>query len=102
MHTHWKLFREKVTTCDNPDTEMEIELAILIDDNFLTQNEMALFNLSRNQTLYNSFTDQHFVLVFGDGNILVDRCVPRSDEYVFSVTDLEGNGFGNGKVEIYN
>lgn len=99
MYSHWKLFREHVTSCSDPEKEMEVELVIRIDDNYIMENRIILFNQER-ERIYDSQNDN--ILFYGDGNLLIDYCLPRDEFYVISVFDGESDGFAqDGKVEIF-
>lgn len=110
MHRHWLLFREFVSTCENPDTEMEIEVVLLLDHDHGTDNLIRVRDLITDEELFNSYADYTSILsnrrdpddIHQDAStIFFDLCVPRNHTYIMSITDRKSDGFTNGMAQIY-
>jgi hypothetical protein len=103
MHLHWQLFREHVSTCDNPEDEVELEIIILVDDDFQAENMIRLRDSSTGQAIFNSYRDFSSILSNRhDGKtIFFDLCLPRNGTYFLGILDRQQNGFSNGVVQVY-
>ena len=110
MHRHWLLFREFVSTCENPEVEMEIEVLLLIDNDYETDNLIRLQDLTTGDELFNSY-DDFYSIISNRRNpddehnkvitIFFDLCVPKNHTYMISITDRQSDGFTNGLARVY-
>lgn len=100
MYKHWLLFRDEVSSCENP-YDMEIEVIFIFDAFHGNQNTFRL--LSEDGDILLDSVEDHWVayMVEREESLYVDLCLPRSMEYRLIVWDSGGNGFVDGSIEIF-
>eukprot|EP00977_Amphora_coffeiformis_P009521 scaffold2193_cov171-Amphora_coffeaeformis.AAC.27 len=100
MWKHWNLFRDQVTTCEDPD-DMEIEVSFVFDQSYEAENKFRLTN-SEGYVIFDSVRD-HWVayMLAREESLYIDICVPRNTDYELQILDRGRNGFRNGKILIF-
>ena len=95
MYLHYKLYRERITTCE--DGEMEIEASLTVGDDY-AENSISIRG-SDGRVYFNSVRD-HLLAVqeYGATSFLVDMCVSTAKQYTLLITDTGANGFGDNTV----
>ena len=104
MYRHWRLFRDAVSSCQDPVQEAEIELLFSIDERYTEDGVVILLSTQDGEELFNSYSDHSvYYNEYPDMSIMqVDLCVVRNEEYLLEVRDsLAGNGFTDGVLRIY-
>ena len=100
MWKHWILFRDQVTSCEDPD-DMEIEVSFVFDESYEADNKFRLTNKD-GDVIFDSVRD-HWVayLVAKEESLYIDVCVPRNTDYELQILDRGRNGFSNGNILVF-
>ena len=101
MYLHWLLYRDRVTNCEDPN-EMEIELVILWDKDHATDNWIRLVEQESGVLVFDSNRDYRKGIAFEyQRSLSMDLCVPRTSTYILKIYDRFGDGFLNGKIDVF-
>lgn len=101
MYLHWLLYRDKVTNCEDPN-EMEIELVIFWDKDHATDNWIRLVEQESGVLVFDSNRDYRKGIAFEyQRSLSMDLCVPRTSTYILKIYDRFGDGFLNGKIDVF-
>lgn len=100
MWKHWILFRDQVTSCEDPD-DMEIEMTFAFDNSYGSENRIILRN-KNGRVVFDSLKD-HWVayLVARERSLYMDVCAPRDMDYELQIFDRGGDGFRNGNILLF-
>lgn len=79
---------------------MEIEILVEVDRDYTSENGFVLSN-QNGDVLFNSL-QEHWVatILYDVETTLIDRCVPRDQDYTLTVYDDFGDGFVDGNMEV--
>ena len=101
MYRHWLLFRDEVTVCEDVN-DMELEVYIELDASYTTENRILLASFDGEEIYFDSLVDHAVAaIIFETESVLVDLCVPRDQRYILAIQDRGGDGFVDGRVNIY-
>ena len=90
-----------VTNCEDPE-QMEIEIAIVWDEDHATDNWIRLVEEESGVLVFDSNRDHRKgIAAEYQRTLLIDLCVPRSATYILKIYDRFGDGFLNGKIEVF-
>ena len=100
MYRQWFLYRKEVTVC--ADDEMEVDIVIFFDtQNYANENRFYLSNESGDM-IFDSRRDhaEDFVIFGRQKSMVIDLCLPKSENHEFWFEDKGRDGFATGSVEL--
>ena len=93
MFKEWLLFRDRVSSCEDPTTHGELELIFSVDEDYLRDIFDIILVTEDNQIIFDTYNDHLFSFaIFQDVYTMeVDLCLPRDQLYQLYVTNYNGN-----------
>lgn len=94
MYYQWILYRDDISTC--PDGQFELEFTLKFDDDHDRDNRIVIYKnrgTANEEIIFDTDVDHDDGAFQLQDVLAVDLCVPASSEYVFELTDSNGDGF---------